>query len=450
MSTLYFQGDRCYVIYDDQIWPRALVMVLACLCIVATVLTIGVVYKNKDNRVIKASSYYFCQVILVGFIVAYVGIIIISQKKSDVTCAMGQWFMHTAFVLVFPPLFLRTWRIVKIFQQVNKQRVRFKKVTIPDSQLKLMTAVCVALFWVLLSAWQASDGIEAGKDVFQEKVADVCVSSSGGSEWSLAFLTVEGIALLVGVVLCIKVRNAPMLLNESKLIGFSLYNAALVGLVLVPLIFGMDVSPDVRFLFISFGLLIVTTATGVIIFLPKVANLDNSALVFETQYGSKKVALGGASRTGGTSMRSRSEFRGKITSGLSTGLRNNANSVNSIGMSSPDNGSRDTGSAGNGSTGNRVTSTNGNMSEDIQDIKNNNDINSNNNDVQLVELAPSAVQGAGVFFAAVQAPGMIMVDAEEDEAPVQGLEELAPALQEGEELHPPLGPTSLHNTSSVR
>ena len=72
-----------------------------------------------------------------------------------------------------------------------------------------------------------------------------------------------------GVFLCYKVRNVPTLLNEGKHIAFSIYNTLLVASVVVGLIVGTELTPDILFAFVGWGIFLICTATVTVLFVPK-------------------------------------------------------------------------------------------------------------------------------------------------------------------------------------
>ena len=72
-----------------------------------------------------------------------------------------------------------------------------------------------------------------------------------------------------GVYLAYQVRNVPSIFNETKTIGYCIYNFTLVTLVIGPLVSLLQRLPAVQFVLVNLGLLYLTVSTLALVIVPK-------------------------------------------------------------------------------------------------------------------------------------------------------------------------------------
>lgn len=79
--------------------------------------------------------------------------------------------------------------------------------------------------------------------------------------------------MIIGAFLAFETRNVHSKFNESKYIGFAVYNIALIAVVIVPLSSVSEVSLNIRFIIRSIGILLIPAVTILTLFVPKVIHI---------------------------------------------------------------------------------------------------------------------------------------------------------------------------------
>ncbi len=113
VDTLCSPTTPSYLQWSNQIVVGMLVLVGMCVCCSCTV--IAFLFKNRNNRLIKASSKPMSALIICGIIMAYLTVVFILSKPSAVICILGRVGFDISVTLVYAPLLVKTIRVYRIF-----------------------------------------------------------------------------------------------------------------------------------------------------------------------------------------------------------------------------------------------------------------------------------------------------------------------------------------------
>ncbi|KAK2172393.1 hypothetical protein NP493_966g00017 [Ridgeia piscesae] len=261
---------------------------LAVLGIVMSLIFLVFNIRYRHRRYIKMSSPNLNNVILLGAIFAFIAIILcgidtnlVSLEGSLITCKCYNWTLSLGFSLAFGAMFSKTWRVHKIF--TNKQ---MQRMVIKDFQLLAIVCIQVGLDVVVFSAWEALDPLQiVFFDRPLEQVTDpdndnqVLVPQSRYCEsenmWYFTGIlyAIKGLLLLFGAFIAFETRKVTVpALNDSKLIGISLYNVVILCLIGVPVALMMKDEVDACYTLISIFVFFATTLTICLLFIPKIIN----------------------------------------------------------------------------------------------------------------------------------------------------------------------------------
>jgi len=96
--------------------PSAIILIiLACLLILICFLVLVVFVWKRDTPVVKSASPLFCYLILVGLMIGSASVFSLVGAPSDSVCAARPFLMALALSFVLGNLFLKTWRVYRIF-----------------------------------------------------------------------------------------------------------------------------------------------------------------------------------------------------------------------------------------------------------------------------------------------------------------------------------------------
>ncbi|XP_059152389.1 gamma-aminobutyric acid type B receptor subunit 2-like [Physella acuta] len=248
------------------------------------VLTLGLLAFNivkRNHRVIKMSSPRLNNVILVGCILAYSTIYSLDAEDEGIqsACVISSFTIVLSFSLSFGALFAKTWRVYEIFtaghKVLNTRMLR-------DSSLFLIVGVLVFINSTILVGWMIA---------YPQRPTLVNISMTPSSEVSdvqyfnqfqrcdseyrlyfmWALIAIQGVVILFGTFLAIQTRKVSCPeLNDSKWIALCIYNVVVLSPVGLVVVMATEDKPEVNYALESCILILITTMTECLVFVPKI------------------------------------------------------------------------------------------------------------------------------------------------------------------------------------
>ncbi|XP_070188876.1 gamma-aminobutyric acid type B receptor subunit 1-like [Littorina saxatilis] len=243
-------------------------------------LTFNIVLRKV--KMVKMSSPRLNNVILFGCIAAYCSVFVqdAGGTHGTVGCEVKTALLVVGISFAFGALFAKTWRVHVIFTNT-----KLKRKILSDVHLFGMMGILVLINMIVLITWWILDPREitvtsvksslegdAAGEVLVKRTELSCVS-----EYELYFLGtlygIQSLVLLFGTFLAFETRNVHYPeLNDSKFIGMCIYNVALLSIPAVVVGMALDPGVDLKYALSSGLVLLGTTVTQCLIFVPKVAS----------------------------------------------------------------------------------------------------------------------------------------------------------------------------------
>jgi multiple sugar transport system substrate-binding protein len=234
---------------------------------------------HRNTATIIASSPVFCYISLAGAILMLFTAILpavfqpgasstISQMVAP--CMVNLWFFGISFILMFAPIFAKTYRLYRIF----KIDVTVQKVRITNTQLLGLLGVLLAIELVILIVWTAYDPLKMMDKLITAGTQRVtrCNSKHWTPFW-IAFLGYKVLLVLFGVFVTFQTRGIYKFYRESRQLSWCLYNACLLAAVCAPLLFYLN-DPTAWFLVQSVGILLLCVFFVSALFIPKILDVN--------------------------------------------------------------------------------------------------------------------------------------------------------------------------------
>lgn len=253
-------------------------------------------YRRRNEKIIKKTSPFFCQLILIGIDLCLISQIIWMVPQSSLTCIIKVWLLAIGFGLIMGNLLAKTYRIFKIFNNI-----RVTSLVIRDTDLLYFSAGVVLMEIILLAVYTFAGGLLVPVNI--QSVSDsllIIVQCSSPSKFlqtmmNIVLLAVNALLVLFGVVIAYLTRNVDSAFNEAKYIAITMYMYLLVTIILLPLYYTAgDSSSSVSRQFILRALAVMASMyfTLVALFVPKIV------LVYATEHAEKKASH--TTQTGGS------------------------------------------------------------------------------------------------------------------------------------------------------
>lgn len=197
---------------------------------------------NRKSVNITRSSPAFCLLQMFGDTLVLTGAISFISQPTTTTCCFSIGLWCIGFTFAFGSLFLKTWRVWRLFS--NNQLKRF---AFPNKILMLWLLFLVAIDAIILANYFALDTpTPSPVFIFAEQARFVRCDFQILSPGPILLGVTKGALLVVGVVLALYLQttfskfsgNQAYIsdFNEGKLIGYCLYSIFMLVILLVPLI----------------------------------------------------------------------------------------------------------------------------------------------------------------------------------------------------------------------
>jgi hypothetical protein len=243
---------------------------MAALGLLTVTVSFVLVLSYRHKVVIRSSSVPFLCVILVGMGLLLAAMIPWAVVPTEASCSSFLWLVNLGFMLLFCPLFAKTWRVYRIFSGAH-----LKVVKISNVKLLLLTSAVVALDIILIGVWQGVSPLvpvqyDRMTGSAQHVFTHCSVKSSGAGLIFAALVGVEKSALLLfGAIMAFSTRNVKGTFNESAAISWTIYNTLMSALIGVAIIVFVSAVEDALVLLVLILLTWIVLSAWGLIFGPK-------------------------------------------------------------------------------------------------------------------------------------------------------------------------------------
>jgi len=199
------------------------------------------------------------------------------HRPSVATCTSRIWFGGLGFIFCIGPIFVKAFWTWKVSQLTTKSP---QIITLSNKQLLLPILPLIVIELIILIVWTTVDPYGptyTNQNAAENEVIVVC-QSQYNLLWLCLFFIYKGIIMLVGAFLAFKARHVPSKYKETRNIMYTIYNACFVAAFIVPIVFLVDMHPDVRFAISCLALLWVVTFTMVVMLASKIWLIFNKVV----------------------------------------------------------------------------------------------------------------------------------------------------------------------------
>eukprot|EP00516_Mucochytrium_quahogii_P004898 CAMPEP_0203750554 /NCGR_PEP_ID=MMETSP0098-20131031/4765_1 /ASSEMBLY_ACC=CAM_ASM_000208 /TAXON_ID=96639 /ORGANISM=" , Strain NY0313808BC1" /LENGTH=1928 /DNA_ID=CAMNT_0050639909 /DNA_START=418 /DNA_END=6204 /DNA_ORIENTATION=+ len=271
--------------YDDAVKSTCLFFFVVNISI-ATVFAIWANLLRK-HPVVKASQTTFLNMISLGAMISSSTILPIitddsanpranengGNTKADIACNLQVWMYCLGFMLTFCPLFLKMYRVQKIFKGDLAKMVSAK---ISDWQLMKMCIGFVSVDIILLVLWTLIDPLKFIRDTTEFDPYGNPKNSVGTckSEYSTVFLVAISVyhiaVLLYGSKISYQTSDLNTAFSEAKYVSVAVISALQVFILAIPLLIVIAGDP-ISDMFVRSGVVFLNDLScQLVIFCPKI------------------------------------------------------------------------------------------------------------------------------------------------------------------------------------
>lgn len=264
----------------------AAVVASASVCAAATLAVLAFNVAFREQKLIRMSSPRVNNVLLLGIVMvcSYAGMDAYRWRAAGTDaaawasmCSLQHWTLPVAYTLSFGAMFSKAYRVHKIF---NNRQLQVRSVR--DRSLFQMIAGMLAVDVVLLGAWQLADPLRrsVSRGPAAQDPGDISrlvvpltyeCTSDHYAFWATAIVGYKAALLVGGVWIAYLTRNIKVrALNDSRLIGFAIYNTVVFSLLLMPVALLVSGNVSATTALLDSGVLFAAMVTLAIMFAPKI------------------------------------------------------------------------------------------------------------------------------------------------------------------------------------
>jgi len=151
-----FVGKFCneYIKLERYPFLDTILIIIALVIVLVIIVLIGMTISFRSNSIIKGGGVEFLIIILIGLIINAVNVIFLTFKKSPHFCYQSYLFSNTAFSFVFGSIFVKTYRIYKIFCQKKRFKIGLRK-----SIMYIIIIIMTLFHWMMAFLWFISKSV---------------------------------------------------------------------------------------------------------------------------------------------------------------------------------------------------------------------------------------------------------------------------------------------------
>ncbi|XP_075974228.1 gamma-aminobutyric acid type B receptor subunit 3 [Anticarsia gemmatalis] len=288
---------RLLVLRVDSVWAPARLAVAA-LAALGVALALAFLVFNlhySKRRSIKLSSPRLNNMTLIGCVLVYTAVALLGVDNATLPsyvpfsamCTGRVYILSAGFSLAFGSMFAKTYRVHRIF--VSNRSGVCKTKLLQDTPLISLVCALLVIDGMIVTLWAMLDPMErhlknltteisaTDRGVIYQPQIEVC-KSQNTTGWLCALYAYKGLLLIVGVYMAWETRNVKIsALNDSKYIGISVYSVVITSASVV--VIGTIISERATLAYISITslILITTTSTLCLLFLPKIVAIRTKA-----------------------------------------------------------------------------------------------------------------------------------------------------------------------------
>ncbi|KAI8495448.1 hypothetical protein Bbelb_269030 [Branchiostoma belcheri] len=241
--------------------------------------------RHRNMKYIKLSSPKLNNVIVIGCVLVYCGVILWGADGSHVPadafpvlCTARAFLFSSGFSLAFGAMFAKTYRVhkvaIKLTFVIGNKMLR-------DGRLLLFVGALFLLDGVVILAWVLLDPMHRQVELLPLEVSgyseNVLVlpkvehcSSTHMEKWLAAIYIYKGLLLTIGAFLAWETRKVRiMVMNDSRHIVLNIYNVVVMSVILVAISNLAAMGQTMAYVIMSSSVLSSTTLALCVLFVPK-------------------------------------------------------------------------------------------------------------------------------------------------------------------------------------
>ena len=233
--------EPIYPVWDGEEPFEIAFTIFLSICLAFALTGTILTYVFREHTLIWIASPLFSGIIWLGCIMGYIALFFFTYSATQSRCLAKYWLGFLSFTFIYAALFTKNWRLWRMVDNALKFRVN----RISILQTLIIVGLISSPVLVLLILWSAIDTLDVEWiPVANDSYKQLMCTSDHYWVWQGILFGYLGLVCLVGLYIAFAVRKLSQGLSEARAINFSLLSSALVAVVVIPLVYGLEDSPE--------------------------------------------------------------------------------------------------------------------------------------------------------------------------------------------------------------
>jgi len=185
--------------------------------------------------------------------------------QNNSSCAAHVWLISLGFTLMFAPIFVKTFRLWRIFESASLQVT-----VITITQLWGAVLVAMVAEAIYLGIWLGTTGMPSEIVVVDPIRPSLNLAQCNLSlAWTWVSFGLKAAFLVLGCLLVYLTRNIPKIFNEAEAVGNSMYILSLSAVIVIPILATKSIDSTTQALIRSFAIVLVVVSCSAVLMVPK-------------------------------------------------------------------------------------------------------------------------------------------------------------------------------------
>lgn len=189
-------------------------------------------FKRRNDKVMIHADWRFTCAFIFNCATLNLSTFALLGPNTDQLCMLRMWSFNQLFACALSPLFVKVWRMHRLLAAsagFKRMNVGHRKAFLYSLPIILLEAILLMMF-SLVDPPRAVEDLNSGESGFG--VQEILCAQQNNS-FLITQVIFHGILIFIGCILAYQTRDLNPKFGEAKQLGFSMYNIAFTGIVIV-------------------------------------------------------------------------------------------------------------------------------------------------------------------------------------------------------------------------
>jgi hypothetical protein len=253
-------------------WVTAVILALAAFGILSCLIIYPILFIYRRNPHFIYGDLDFLLLILFGALLVFIGLVLFGSFPDNggttpALCMGTAWLIILGFAILYVSLILKILRIY--YTVLPSKKLQQTKINLTFGLMFIVLCITLIPVIIVLAVWNGVQPLTTTRTQPSSIDEYYVVCYVEQFWWPIGFVIAGGVLMAIGAYVATRTRNLAPGFNESAPLALSIYNAIVVGGVVVLLVFVLNNTPVINIIF-GIGLFLIAAVPVALIYPPKI------------------------------------------------------------------------------------------------------------------------------------------------------------------------------------